>query len=182
MPNAIRIRLERAPADYDLGASKFFGDPTVPAAWVERFAEDIVFFGQIRLSDIAPHDPAGRLPHTGYLYFFLDVAQYPYDIWVDYYDGEPDALIEEFNEAEPAFAHLNQAFLMSFSPCGEDEDGTRLFGRPSSGYEADAPLLLQFDPLDTATGFLEEADGYAYVFYDPAAGLDGAAELVVDRS
>ncbi len=182
MSQAIRIKLEKAPETYDYGASKFFGDPTVPEAWVERFSEDILFLGQIRLSEIAPYDTEGRLPHTGYLYFFLDTAQYPYDVWIEHYDGEPDTLVEAFNEFDPEFEHLTQAYLMSFSACEEDEDGTRLFGIPSSGYEEEAPLLLQYDPLDEYTGFLDEIDGYAYIFYDPAEGLDGATQWIIDRS
>lgn len=34
-------------------ASKLFGAPVLPAVWLEMFFEDIIFFGQIRLSDIA---------------------------------------------------------------------------------------------------------------------------------
>ncbi len=185
MKKAIKIKLQPAEGEYDYGASRFFGDPAVPNAWVDRFAEDIIFFGQIRLSDIAELDTEGRLPHTGYLYFFLDTAQYPYDVWVDYYDGEPDTVIEEFNECDPEFAHLNRPFMMSFESCDPHEEGNRLFGVPSSGYEPDeeVPLLLQYDPLDTYTGFLDEVDGYAYIFYDMKKdGTDGAAHFVIDRS
>ncbi len=183
MRKAIKIKLEKAPQEYDFGCSKFFGDPTIPSAWQERFAEDIVFFAQLRLEELAPYDRENRLPHTGYLYFFLDTAQYPYDVWVDYYDGEPDMLVEQFNEAVPEFEHLNQAFIMSFAECDEAADGTRLFGVPSSGCEAEEPLLLQFDPLDVPTGFLEEIDGYAYIFYaTDKADLNGAANFVIDRS
>ncbi len=187
MSKAIKIHLSKAPETYDFGASKFFGDPTIPAEWQDRFAEDIVFLGQIQLSDIAAYDPENRLPHKGYLYFFLDTECYPYDVWVDYYAGEPNMLLQEFNQAIPEFEHLSQAFLMSFAICDADEDGTRLFGNPSSGYEpdeeSDEQLLLQFDPLEVATGFLEEVDGYAYIFYDTKRDpLDGATEFVIDRS
>ncbi len=181
MSQAIRIQLKKAPAVYDYAASKFFGDPAIPGVWQETFSEDEIFFGQLRLSEVAPFDPEGRLPHTGYLYFFLDTAYFPYGLSLRYFDGEPDTLFGEFNEADPAYAHLNQAFLMSFSPCEEDADGNRLFGTPSSDCEGDAPLLLQFDPLDTPTGFLEEIDGYAYIFCDTAHGFGGAT-FVMDRS
>ncbi len=186
MSKAIKIRLTKAEEGYDLGTSKFFGDPTVPSEWQDRFSEDIIFLGQIRLEQIAHLDTENRLPHTGYLYFFLDVAQYPYDVWVEHYDGEPNMVIEEFNEIDPEFEHLTQAFTMSFEACDESEDGHRLFGIPSSDYEPDEgddKLLLQFDPLDTETGFLDSIDGYAYIFYDTKQEkIDGATYFVIDRS
>ena len=187
MSKAIKIKLTKAPEEYDFGASKFFGDPTIPSEWAERFAEDIAFLGQIQLSDIAEYDKENRLPHKGYLYFFLDTECYPYDVWVEYYDGEPDMLLGDFNTEISEFEHLTKAYLMSFEDCDESEACTRLFGVPSSEYEPDeeheGKLLLQFDPLDAATGFLEEVDGYAYIFYDTKKEpLDGATEFVIDRS
>ncbi len=180
---AIKISLTKAPKEYDYGASKFFGAPTLPREWEDRFDESVIFFAQIRLEDIVPYDKENRLPHTGYLYFFIDTACDPYEVWIEHYDGEPDMLVEDFNELVPEFSHLNQAFLMAFSLCDEGADGTRLFGVPSSGYEEDdgTPLLLQFDPLDEYTGFLDSVDGYAYIFYDTEAeSLDGASELTLD--
>ena len=76
--NAIGIRINKADGKHDFGASKFFGAPGMPAEWQERFSEDVIFFGQIRLSDIAEFDTENKLPHTGYLYLFLDVEMYPY--------------------------------------------------------------------------------------------------------
>ncbi len=185
MSKAIKIKLEKAAGEYDYGRSKFFGDPTIPAEWEDRFEEDVLFFAQLRLEELAPYDKENRLPHKGYLYLFLDTAQYPPDVWVDYYDGEPDTLVEDFNALDPENAHLTQAYLMSFEECDESESCTRLFGLPSSEFEDEdgEPLLLQFDPLDTPIGFLEQIDGYAYVFYDTARkDLNGATYLQVDQS
>ena len=75
--HAIGIHIKKADGNHDYRASKFFGAPVIPAEWQDRFAEDILFFGQIRLSDIAPLDTENKLPHTGYLYLFLDVEMYP---------------------------------------------------------------------------------------------------------
>ncbi len=127
-----------------------------------------------------PFDKANRLPHTGYLYFFLDTKTYPYDVWMNYYDGEPDMLLEGFNDLDPEFAHLTQAWLMAFEECDVFDDGMKLFGIPSLQVDADAPLLLQYDPLADHLGFLEHVDGYAYIFHDPGQGLNTAARLVVD--
>ncbi len=187
MKNAIKINLKKADEKYDLGTSKFFGDPTVPAEWADRFAEDVIFLCQIELSNIAELDKENRLPHKGYLYFFLDTECYPYDAWIEYYGGEPDTVLENFNSIVPEFEHLNEAFIMSFEECEEIAGGTRLFGVPSSGYEpdgsAESELLMQFDPLEIKTGFLDHIDGYAYIFYNTKkTPIEGAAQFVIDRS
>ncbi len=185
MNNAIKIALKKAEGDYDLAASKLFGAPVLPLGMAEQFSEDIIFFGQIRLADIAALDTDNRLPHTGYLYLFLDTEVYPYTAWAEYRDEEPIEVIEDFNELDPAFAHLNQAYLMSFTQGDEASDGSRLFGIPSSDYDNDTPLCLQFDPLETATGFLEDIDGYAYFFFGEGETreeqIDGMY-FVIDRS
>lgn len=181
MARAIRITLKRAEEGYDVAASKLFGAPLVPLDWEDKFAEDILFFGQIRLSDIAALDTENKLPHTGYLYLFLDTEMYPYMAWAEYYDGEPNLVIDDFNEAEPQFSHLNQAFLMSFSTEEGDCDGTKLFGKPSFG-EHEGELLLQFDPLDNDTGFLNEVDGYAYFFFGKGRKRIDGIEFFIDHT
>ncbi len=183
MSRAIKITLTEAGENYDLTASKLFGAPVIPEPWEDRFAEDIIFFGQIRLSDIAELDTENRLPHTGYLYIFLDTEMFPYTAWVDHYDGPPPRLvIDDFNEVEPRFAHLNRAFLMSFEAADEDYDGTRLFGIPQTDIDDDSELLMQFDPLDNNTGFLSEMDGYAYFFFGKEGERLDEVRFVVDRS
>ena len=69
--SAIGIKIHKPKGEYDLGASKFFGAPVLPERWLDRFSDDVIFFAQIRLTDIAHLDTENRLPHTGYLYFFL---------------------------------------------------------------------------------------------------------------
>ena len=51
MGKAIKITAKKAPEGYDLGASKFFGTPTVPLSWDGDFYDDELFFCQIKLSD-----------------------------------------------------------------------------------------------------------------------------------
>ncbi len=53
MKNAIGMRVVKAEGEYNLGASKFFGTPTVPVTWEGDFYDDEIFLCQIRLSDIA---------------------------------------------------------------------------------------------------------------------------------
>ena len=63
MSKAIGIRVKKADDGYDLGASKFFGTPTVPEAWETDFSDTALFFCQLRLADIAALDTENRLPH-----------------------------------------------------------------------------------------------------------------------
>lgn len=180
--SAIGIKIKKADGEHDLCASKFFGAPVLPIEWQDMFAEDVIFFAQIRLSDIAELDTENKLPHTGYLYLFLDIEMYPYQAMAYYYDGEPKVVIDDFNEAEPQFAHLNKDFLMSFESVNDDFDGTRLFGVTSSDYETDEQLLLQFDPLSENTGFLDSIDGYAYFFFGEGKYRIDGIRFVIDRS
>lgn len=180
--NAIGIKIKKADTKHDFRASKFFGAPVLPAGWTDMFSEDVIFFAQIRLSDIAKLDTQNRLPHKGYLYLFLDIEMYPYQAMAYYYDGEPVVVVDDFNEVEPQFAHLNEDWLMSFEPVDEDFDGIRLFGVPSSDYETDGELLLQFDPLAENTGFLDNIDGYAYFFFGDGVHRIDNIRFTVDRS
>lgn len=163
---AIGIKVKRATDGYDLGASKFFGTPTIPTAWEEDFCDDEIFLCQIKLSDIAELDRESILPHTGYLYFFLhtDGGDYSLKPDVRYFDGEPRLALDDFNLAVEGYERFNDAFLMEFYEVDENEICTRLFGYPSDwNYESESPrLLLQYDPLDNEMGFLDHLDGFVY--------------------
>ena len=169
MSKAIKITAKKAPEGYDLGASKFFGTPTVPLAWNGAFYDDELFFCQIRLSDIAELDKENKLPHTGYLYVFLHTEDGKYHLGADvrYHDGEPELAIDDFNAAVEDYEKYTEAYLMEFSEVDEDAICTRLFGVPSDWNNEDAPpaLLLQYDPLDHEMGFLDCLDGYVYLFF-----------------
>lgn len=163
---AIKIKATKAPKEYDLGTSKFFGTPTIPNEWMHDFDEDTIFFCQIRLEDIAKFDKENRLPHRGYLYVFLDTYEGEYALQpiVRYYGGEPDTAVDDFNAEVEGYERFNDAWLMEFTETAEDEACTRLFGVPSDwNYEDEPPkLLMQFDPLDSQMGFLEHLDGFLY--------------------
>ena len=109
MGKAIKITVKKAPEGYDLGASKFFGTPTVPPAWGGDFYDDEIFFCQIKLSDIAELDRENRLPHTGYLYIFLHTEDGKYHLGADvrYHDGESELAIDDFNaDWESAYGNV----------------------------------------------------------------------------
>lgn len=166
---AIAVAVSPAPTDYDLGVSKFFGAPTIPQEWLSTFDGDEIFFCQVRLAELAPFDPANRLPHTGYLYVFLHTGDGPYALRADvrYLPDEPDTVIEDFNAAVPEYERFTQAWRMEFSAADAEADGIKLFGTPSDwNYGDDAPpLLMQYDPLDSDMGFLDFLDGYLYLFF-----------------
>ena len=169
MSKAIKITAKKAHKGYDIGASKFFGTPTVPFEWDGDFYEDEIFFCQIKLSDIVELDKENRLPHTGYLYIFLHTENGNYHLKPDirYYDGEPGLAIDDFNTAVEEYEQYNDAYLMEFSEVDEDEICTKLFGNPSDwNYESDPPkLLMQYDPLDNEMKFLDTLDGFLYFFF-----------------
>ena len=169
MSKAIKITVKKAPESYDLGASKFFGTPTVPLAWDGDFSEDEIFFCQIRLSDIAALDPENRLSHTGYLYIFLGTEGGEYRLSADvrYHADEPELAIDGFNAVVDGYEKYTEAYLMEFSATDVEEDCTRIFGVPSDWSYADEPprLLMQFDPLDSEMGFLDCLDGFLYFFF-----------------
>ncbi|MBR6784204.1 MAG: hypothetical protein IKM32_05860 [Clostridia bacterium] len=169
MGKAIKITVKKAPEGYDLGASKFFGTPTVPLAWDGDFCDDEIFFCQIRLSDIAAADKENRLSHSGYLYVFLHTEDGKYHLGADvrYYESEPELAIEEFNAAVEEYESYTEAYLMEFSEADEDEICTRLFGVPSGWSNEEEPpkLLMQYDPLDNDMGFLDTLDGFVYLFF-----------------
>ena len=166
---AIGIKVKKAPGGYDLGASKFFGTPTVPLAWEGDFYEDEIFLCQINLADIARLDKENRLPHTGYLYIFLhtDGGDYNLEADVRYFDGEPELAIDDFNLEVEGYERFNDAYLMEFFAVDENEVCTRLFGVPSDWNYEDEPskLLFQFDPLDSEMEFLDYLDGFLYFFF-----------------
>jgi len=166
---AIQIKVEKAMEGYDLGASKFFGTPTIPALWQEDFDEDEIFLCQIRLSDIAHLDKEGRLPHQGYLYVFLHTENGNYGLRADvrYFEGQPNVALEDFNAVVEGFEQYVEAYLMTFEETPDDTDGTRLFGEPLDWpYDETPPkLLMQFDPLDSDMFFLDAIDGYVYLFF-----------------
>jgi len=162
---AIGMTLNKASENGDPSVSKYFGSPVVPRSWEHDFEDSEMFFCQIRLSDIAPFDHDKRLPHTGYLYVFLDTND-GLTPTVRYYDGEPELVIEDFNAEAEGFEEFTQAWEIIFFQTDDDADGTKLFGVPADWpyEEAHPALLLQYDPLDNGTGFLNSTDGRLYLF------------------
>lgn len=185
---ALKVKKVKKGQKIDESSSKFFGSPLLPEHLRDCYLDDGVFFAQINCEEIAEFDTDNRLPHKGYLYFFLDAEMYPDDhlyMIVEHSLEPPTFLAKDFNEASP-IKGLNDAFIITFEKVDSDYDGTKLLGAPS-GYtdeRDDYPgLLLQYDPLDFDVPFQSSLDGYIYVFFgeDENNKLFGV-EYVVERS
>lgn len=170
MAKAIGMKFVQPQGEYDPAQSRFFGDPAIPA-WMEaEIEEDEVFLAQIRLSDIATLDTENILPHEGWLYFFIKAedgsAWTPKQAVVRYSKGEPEVVLVDFNAESTIPDIMNETWLINFEVAEEAASGMKLLGVPFDWNYADpAPLLLlQYDPLDSPSSFLEEMDGVAYFF------------------
>ncbi len=177
---AMKVRKVKKDEEIDEGCSKFFGRPCLPESIQEPYPDDGVFFAQIRCEDIKDLDPECRLPHEGYLYFFLDAEMYPSDqlhMMVDYSLEEPEYVIVDYNE-NCNIKGLTDTYVINFEKVDADYDGTKLLGHPSNDVDDSGDrtgLLLQYDPLDFDVPFLSNLDGYAFVFFgenDKFRGLD----------
>ncbi len=168
--HAIRLKVRKAAGDYDPGCSKMLGGPTLPEGMEETLPPCAMFLMQINLKDIAELDEENKLPHEGYLYFFLDTEDGEYDLKpiVRYSKEEPKYHITDFNEAVEGYEQFNQDFLIEFEKCDESEDGNKLLGCPGDWQFSEEPdeLLFQLDPLDdNEMGLFPTFDGMMYFFF-----------------
>ena len=167
---ALKVRKVLPGEEYDEGCSKFFGAPCLPESMEDPYPDDGVFFAQIRCEDLKDLDPDGRLPHEGYLYFFLDAEMYPSDdlfMMVDHTLDELEYVIDDYNE-ECNIKGLTEPYVITFEKVDAGYSGTKLLGYPSNDVDDNddkGGLLLQYDPLDFDVPFLTTLDGYAFVFF-----------------
>lgn len=167
---AMKVRKVEPGEVIDETCSRFFGHPSLPESLKEPYPDDGVFFAQIKCEDIKDLDPEGRLPHEGYLYFFLDAEMYPSDqlhMMVDHCTDELKYVIDDYNEASN-IKGLSDLYVITFEKVEADYDGTKLLGCPSNDVDDSderSGLLLQYDPLDFDVPFLTSLDGYAFVFF-----------------
>ena len=167
---AMKVRKVEPGEEIDEGCSKFFGSPTVPESLKDPYPDDGVFFAQIRCEDLGDLDPECRLPHEGYLYFFLDAEMYPSDdlyMMVNHTLEEPKYILDDYNE-ECNIKGLTDTYVITFEKVDAGYSGTKLLGYPSNDVDENEDrggLLLQYDPLDFDVPFLSTCDGYAFVFF-----------------
>ena len=166
---AMKVRKVLPGEEIDEGCSKFFGSPCLPTA-DDPYPDDGVFFAQIRCEDLRDLDPECRLPHEGYLYFFLDAEMYPSDdlyMMVKHTLEEPKYVLDDYNE-ECNIKGLTDTYVITFEKVDAGYDGTKLLGYPNNDVDDNGDrggLLLQYDPLEFDVPFLSTCDGYAFVFF-----------------
>jgi uncharacterized protein YwqG len=107
------VRLWPRPVESDTletGASRFGGVPDLPPrwSWPEWQGVPQAFLAQLAMSEVAPYDVEGVLPHSGILYFFYDVEEWPWGFdpahrggWrVLHYEGDMSLLRRRQHPAE----------------------------------------------------------------------------------
>ena len=166
--SAIKLKVHKAEGEYDLGASKFLGSPVLPEKLINAFDSETIFLLQLRLKDLEGLDEDNILPHTGYLYIFLDVSEGEYNLQpiVKYVKSEPTHCLNEFNDVVDGYEQFKDDYLIEFEKCDDYETGNKLFGKPNDWNYQEEPrqLLFQFDPLDSEMGLFSNLDGYIYFF------------------
>ena len=184
--SAIRLKVKKAVGDYDLGASKFLGSPTLPKRLVNAFNDQTIFLLQLRLSDLKELDEENLLPHEGYLYIFLDVSNSEYSLKpiVKYTKSVPTHCLNGFNDIVDGYEQYSDDYLIEFEKCDDCEQGNKLFGKPCDWpyLEEAKPLLLQFDPLASEMGIFSHLDGYIYLFFGQDKKAFKDVSIVMDIS
>ena len=159
----------------------FFGSPLLPES-MQDFDESVMFLGMVHLPDIASLDKENKLPHEGYLYFFLDTREGSRHLLpiVRYSKEEPAFIVDEFNDelAEDEYKGIEKPVGVEFAEVGDDDEGCKLLGVPCDWNYPDppkTPLLLSLSHYDEGLSFLSHLDGYTYVFFGPKGHeYDGA--------
>lgn len=156
----IGIKVEKAHGEYDPGTSKFFGSPTMPEEWLadETIGDDDFFFCQLKLSEFKAFDKDNILPaKSGFIYFFLSETENGLKPNVQYFEKEPETLIDDFNAGFDSLGDIETEFSIDYFETKETTDGTGILVS-----DKDEIILLQYDPLDDGMPeFLAETENVA---------------------
>ena len=156
----IGIKVEKAHGEYDPGTSKFFGSPTMPEEWLsdDTIGEDDFFFCQLELTEFKAFDKDNILPaKSGFIYFFLSETENGLKPNVQYFEKEPETLIDDFNAGFDSLGDIETEFSIDFFETKETTDGTGILVS-----DKDEIILLQYDPLDDGMPeFLAETENVA---------------------
>ena len=165
--SSIKIKIKNTDRKEGLAVSKFFGKPTLPKEWISGFNDTTMFFLQINLGDIAKFDKNNKLPHEGFLYFFLDTQdEQSLKCDVRYYKGVSRVIVDDFNSVVPGYEHFVKEVLIEFEEAEDDAKGTKLLGVSSNPHyqNESETLLLQFDPTDPGLGIFKKFKGLYFFF------------------
>ena len=158
----IGIKVEKAHGEYDPGTSKFFGSPTMPEEWLsdETIGDDDFFFCQLKLSEFKAFDKDNILPaKSGFIYFFLSETENGLKPNVQYFEKEPETLIDDFNAGFDFLGDTETEYSIDYFEADSCEDGTRLLITEDNNI-----TLLQYDPLDdNMPSFLADTEKIAYI-------------------
>lgn len=156
----IGIKVEKAHGEYDPGTSKFFGSPTMPEEWLAdgTIGDDDFFFCQLKLSEFKAFDKDNILPaKSGFIYFFLSETENGLKPNVQYFEKEPETLIDDFNAGFDSLGDIETEFSIDYFETKETTDGTGILIS-----DKDEIILLQYDPLDDGMPeFLAETENVA---------------------
>lgn len=142
----IGIKVEKAHGEYDPGTSKFFGSPTMPEEWLSdgTVGDDDFFFCQLKLSEFKVLDKDNILPaKSGFIYFFLSETENGLKPNVQYFEKEPDTLIDDFNAGFDNLGDVETEYSIDYFETDNANDGTCILVSNN-----DDIILLQYDPLD----------------------------------
>lgn len=70
----VYLKISGAGSGLPVCSSRFWGSPDLPAGY--KAPRGMRFVCQINLSEVAPYDPQGMLPHSGMLLFFAKIDHY----------------------------------------------------------------------------------------------------------
>jgi uncharacterized protein YwqG len=157
----IGIKVEKAHGEYDPGTSKFFGSPTMPEQWLSdgTIGDDDFFFCQLKLSEFKAFDKENLFPvKNGFVYFFLSETEKGFSPNVQYYEQEPETLIDDFNAGFDDLGDLETEYSIDYFEATETDDTTAILVADN-----DKITLLRYDPLDdNMPEFLAKTEKIAY--------------------
>lgn len=175
---AVRIDIEATEREL-FCCSKWWGDPDMsadmeyPMMQTPDGAYPLTFLCQIDCEEASKSDASGLMPKEGMLYFFAAVDELiGYDSPVHLGKGEwpkgsvmvkytKEVNFETFNSCmmvdDEGDSLTERAMLLTMSPCEEDFDGIRLYGKAArEGYHN--LLQIAFDPEHTLCIEIKESD------------------------
>lgn len=171
---------EAGPHELRLGGSRFNGAPDAPVGWAPPEGEAI-FVAQIDLAEVAPLDPAHRVPERGLLSFWLvldeDGTAHAHVAWF----ADPSALVagtaperpvgmgfapevwpppdrSNFWPLDPPYGLARQAWAQRRAAQRSRSSGLFQYDRPDErALATDEIVLLRVDTEDAYFGFDEAA-------------------------
>lgn len=178
MGYGILMKIRKGCGEHFIGASKFFGAPLIPEDMKDK-VHGLTFLCQIKLEDIAELDPDNLLPHSGYLYFFVDKKQNKPNPVVLYTNQQPDTALIAYN-AGKSNADIDADWPIIFEKCGEYDDGLRLLGKTKVSKFCKKKVLLQYDPMFSVYHFWDDTPAKTFFICKDYSRFDNC-KIIVEK-